>query len=233
MAQAILGANSGPSAAARRTRAFAGVLAELYPSPRVLDGLSAALGLDDAARRRLFALADTTVPAATGPSRTVRPHVAAMLRRMPDTAAIVTDAAYDVVAYTPLAGRLLGHLTEQPNLARRRFLDNAHWSSASDEFAEVAVSRLRAAVARYPDDARLAALVAELHAGSAEFSQVWQGNPVRAAGHRTKTTDHAEVGKLFLNCDVLTVPDDDQQVVFVTADPGSPSERALRRLAAA
>ncbi|MDX6389905.1 MAG: hypothetical protein QOJ73_968, partial [Streptosporangiaceae bacterium] len=32
------------------------------------------------------------------------------------------------------------------------------------------------------------------------------------------------------NCDVLAVPDDDQQVVFMTADPGTPSARALRHL---
>ncbi len=203
-----------------------------HPSPRVLDGLSGALGLDDAERRRLFALADTAVPAPPGPSRVVRPHVAALLHRV-DAAAVVTDATYDVVAFNPLAGRLLGGLGHRPNLARRRFLDGTHWSSAADEFAEVAVSRLRAAVARYPHDRGLAGLIAELHAGSAEFGQVWDANPVRAAGHRTKTTDHPEVGLLHLTCDVLTVPDDDQQVVFVTADPGSPSARALRRLAAA
>jgi hypothetical protein len=41
------------------------------------------------------------------------------------------------------------------------------------------------------------------------------------------------VGRLRLNCDVLTVPHDDQEVVFITADPGTPSARALRRLLAA
>ncbi|GAA2385281.1 hypothetical protein [Dactylosporangium salmoneum] len=35
---------------------------------------------------------------------------------------------------------------------------------------------------------------------------------------------------LDLHCDVLTVPDDDQQVVFITAAAGSSSERALRAL---
>jgi hypothetical protein len=30
---------------------------------------------------------------------------------------------------------------------------------------------------------------------------------------------------------VLAVPDDDQQVVFVTADPGSPTARAFKALA--
>jgi hypothetical protein len=35
-----------------------------------------------------------------------------------------------------------------------------------------------------------------------------------------------------LNCDVLLVPEDDQEVVLMTADPGSPSARTLRGLAA-
>ena len=202
-----------------------------HPSPRVLTGLAQALRLDDADRRRLFALADTNVPATPGPSRTVPPHVTALIDRV-DAAVVVTSAAYDVIAHNALADRLLGDLTRRPNLARRRFLDGQHWSSASDEFAEVAVSRLRAAVTRYPRDAPLAALVADLHAGSAEFGAVWASNPVRAAGHRTKTTDHPQVGRLVLACDVLAVPDSDQQVVFVTAEPGSASARALRELAA-
>jgi hypothetical protein len=44
------------------------------------------------------------------------------------------------------------------------------------------LARLRAATARYPHDDRLAALVAELRAGSEEFTQIWATNPVRAPG---------------------------------------------------
>ena len=36
-----------------------------------------------------------------------------------------------------------------------------------------------------------------------------------------------------VNCDVLVIPEDDQQVVFVTADPGTPAARALRHLSRA
>jgi hypothetical protein len=60
--------------------------------------------------------------------------------------------------------------------------------------------------------------------------QVWDTNPVRAPGHREKTFEHPDVGPVRINCDVLAVPDDDQQVVFLTADPGTPSARALRHL---
>lgn len=45
-----------------------------------------------------------------------------------------------------------------------------------------------------------------------------------------KTFDHAVVGPVTVNCDVLDVADLDQHVVIYTADPGSSSEEALRLL---
>ena len=202
------------------------------PSQRVLDALAAALRLAPAERRHLFRLAGVPAVAPPGPPRTVRPYIAGLLRRIPETAAIVTSASYDVIAWNPLAEALLGLETET-NLARRRFLMREEvLTSGHEEFAEIAVARLRAAADRYPRDAALARLLAELRAGSEEFTQIWRTNPVRAPGHRTKTMTHPEAGRLHLNCDVLTVPDDDQQVVFMTADPGSPSASALRWLAA-
>jgi transcriptional regulator with XRE-family HTH domain len=203
-----------------------------YPSPRILDGLSGALRLGPAERNHLFRLAGATPAPPTGPTRTVRPYVAALLRRMPDAAAIVTGAAYDVIAWNPLADLLMGGLADHPNLARRRFLAGRPFASTgAEEFGAIAVARLRAAADRYPRDQHLARLLADLHTGSPEFAAIWATNPVRAPGHRTKRVDHPAVGPLHLNCDVLTVPDDDQQVVFITADPGTPSARALRHLA--
>lgn len=202
------------------------------PSAGILDSMAGALRLDAAERAHLYRLADVVPQAPPGPARTVRPHVAALLDRM-DTAAIVTAATYDVIAWNPLAGALLG-LDDQPNLARRRFLDPA-WArtSGQEEFAEIAVARLRAASARYSRDPGLRSLLADLRTGSDEFSAIWDTNPVRVPGHRVKTVDHPEAGRLRVNCDVLTIPDDDQQVVFITPDPGSPAERALRELARA
>jgi transcriptional regulator with XRE-family HTH domain len=203
------------------------------PSPRVLEGLAAALRLADVERAHLFRLADVPLAAPPGPPRTVRPYVAGLLNRMPETAALVTSASYDVIAWNPLAGALLGDLRAGINLARRRFLRRDEvLTTGHEEFAEIAVARLRAAADRYPRDEALARLLAELRAGSEEFTGIWATNPVRAPGHRTKILSHPEAGRLAINCDVLTVPDDDQQVVFMTADPGSRSARALRWLAA-
>lgn len=94
------------------------------------------------------------------------------------------------------------------------------------------MARLRGAVDRYHDDARLQSLVAELRAGSHDFVRIWDTDPVRTPGHRTKTTEHPDVGTLQLDCDVLMVPEDDQQVVLITARAGSTSAQALHRLAA-
>jgi hypothetical protein len=119
------------------------------------------------------------------------------------------------------------------NLARRRFLGQGHMyeSSSAEEFGYIVVARLRRAAERYPQDSRLSALLADLRAGSEEFRQIWGTRPVHAPGHRTKTLDHPEVGALRLNCDVLLVPEDDQEVVLLTADLGSAAARALRVLA--
>jgi transcriptional regulator with XRE-family HTH domain len=203
------------------------------PSAPILDGVAGALRLTPAERAHVFRLAGVAVPAPPGPSRRVRPHVASLLERMPDTAAVVTAATYDVIAWNPLAEALLGDLRDRPNLARRRFLRPQEVRTSSlAEFGEIAVARLRAAADRYPHDHRLAALLAELRAGSPEFTEIWATHPVRVPGHRTKTIWHPQAGRLRVHCDVLAVPEDDQQVVLITADPGSPSARSLRRLAA-
>ncbi|MGW2520807.1 helix-turn-helix transcriptional regulator [Streptomyces sp. NPDC001617] len=206
------------------------------PSTRILDGLARALRLTPAERDHLFRLAGSAAPPGEGPVRRVRPQVARMLERLPQTAAIVTDAAYGLVAWNPLAQALFGGDlgVGTRNLARRRFLGEGRMyeSSSAEEFGHIVVGRLRRAADRYPQDPALAVQLAELRSGSEEFRQLWETRPVHAPGHRTKAVDHPAVGPLRLNCDVLLVPEDDQEVVLVTADPGSPSARALRELAA-
>lgn len=206
------------------------------PSARILDALAQALRLAPAERGHLFHLAGTSPPPGISAVRQVRPRVARMLRRLPDTGAIVTDAAYGVIAWNPLANALLGDDLGRgtTNLARRRFLSpgSTYESSSTEEFGHIVVARLRRTANRYPHDARLTSLLTELHADSEEFRQLWETRPVHAPGHRVKTLNHPTAGRLRLNCDVLLVPEDDQEVVLMTADPGSPSARTLSGLAA-
>ncbi|MFJ8313005.1 MULTISPECIES: helix-turn-helix transcriptional regulator [unclassified Streptomyces] len=201
------------------------------PSPRVLDGVAGALRLTPAERTHLFRLAGAHPESPAGPIRQVRPYIVELIHRMPEAGAVVTDAVYDVIAWNPLAEAILGDLTGQPNLARRHFLGLGRQETVgAEEFGEIAVARLRAAALRYPQDERLAVMLAELREKSGEFTAIWDDDPVRVPGHRTKTLQHPEAGSLRLNCDVLALPEDDQQVVFLTADPGSPAARALRHL---
>ncbi|NHD16409.1 MULTISPECIES: helix-turn-helix domain-containing protein [unclassified Actinopolyspora] len=201
------------------------------PSARVLDTLAEALHLSLAERAHLFRLAGAAPVPPAEPVRRVRPHVAAMLHRVPGTAALVTDATYNAVAWNPLAEALLEGLRDEPNLARRHFLRLGPAESPETEaFGPIAAARLRAASARYPNDEPLSRLLSELFARSAEFRGLWDTHPVHTPGNRRKVLTHSELGRLRVNCDVLPMDEDDQQLVLVTADPGSPTAEVFARL---
>ncbi|MEV4074479.1 helix-turn-helix transcriptional regulator [Nonomuraea fuscirosea] len=210
------------------------------PSREVLAGLARALRLSDAERAHLHHLAGAPPGPAPGPSREVRQSILDLLERLPQAAAIVTSAAFEVLAWNDLAAALMEDFSAVPrrerNLVRRAFLgprpDGRRLYGVSDvaEFARSAARDLRATTARYPDDPELAGLVAELLAGSEEFARLWASHDVAAEPALCKTFQHPLVGPITVNCDVLEISGRDQRVVIYTAVPGSPSEQALRLL---
>ncbi|MEV0720300.1 helix-turn-helix transcriptional regulator [Asanoa sp. NPDC050611] len=209
------------------------------PSREVLAGLARALRLSDAERDHLHHLAGAP-PIPPGPSREVRRSILDLLERLPASAAFVTSATYDVLAWNDLAAALMEDFSAQPprnrNLLRRAFLGphpagrRLYGVSDADAFARSGAHNLRAAAARYPDDPELKALVAELLAGSAEFGQLWRSHDVCDDHTLRKTFQHPQVGPVTVNCDVLEISGQDQRMVIYTADPGSSSEEALRLL---
>ena len=145
-----------------------------------------------------------------------------------------------MLAWNPLAAALLMDFSVLPphdrNLIRRHFLppDPAlrHFGmSGADDFSVFAAGHLRAVATRYPDDPVLCELIAELVENSPEFATLWAARQVTGARHLHKTLNHPVVGPLTLNCDVLALPDLDQHVVIYTAEPGTPTDEALRLLA--
>ena len=210
------------------------------PSREVLAGLARALRLSDAERDHLHHLAGVPPGPPPGPSRDVRPSILDLVRRLPLAAAIVNSAIYEVLAWNDLAAALMEDFSAVPrrdrNLARRAFLgphpDGRRLYGVSDaaKFAHSVTVGLRAAVARYPDSPEVAGLVNELLAGSDEFVRLWATGDIDASRSLRKTFQHPLVGAVTVNCDVLDVADRDQHVVIYTADPGSPSEEALRLL---
>ncbi|GES06384.1 hypothetical protein Acor_84530 [Acrocarpospora corrugata] len=96
------------------------------PSGEVLAGIAGALRLTDAESDHLHVLAGTA-PSRTGlHRRDVRPSILALLERLPQTAAFVTSAAFEVLAWNGLAAALMEDFAE---LARRTAISRAGPSS--------------------------------------------------------------------------------------------------------
>jgi transcriptional regulator with XRE-family HTH domain len=210
------------------------------PSREVLAGLARALRLPDAERAHLHHLAGAPPGPPPGPSRQVRQSILDLLHRLPQAAAIVVSATYEVIAWNDLATALMEDFSALPrrerNLVRRVFLGphpqgrRLYGVSDADAFARSSAQDLRATAARYPDDPEVTGLVTELLSGSQEFARLWASHDVCAEPSLCKTFQHPLVGPVTVNCDVLDIADRDQRVVIYTADPGSPSEEALRLL---
>ncbi|MFK4107305.1 helix-turn-helix transcriptional regulator [Streptomyces sp. NPDC002176] len=211
------------------------------PSREVLSGLTRALRLTDAERDHLHHLAGAPPAPPSGPPREVRQSILDLLTRLPGTAAIVTSAIGEVLAWNDLAAALMEDFSalsrRDRNLIRRVFLDSPpdgpplYGVSDAAEFARDSAQRLRAASARYPDSPEVTGLVTELLAGSEEFARLWEEYEVSVLPTLAKTFHHPVVGPLTVNCDALHVPDRDQRLILYTATPGSASEEALRLLA--
>jgi transcriptional regulator with XRE-family HTH domain len=210
------------------------------PSREVLAGLARALRLPDAERDHLHHLAGAPPGPSAGPRRDVRPSILDLLHRLPQAAATVVSATHEVIAWNDLAAALMEDFStlsrRDRNLVRRVFLGphpqgrRLYGVSDADEFARTSAQQLRATAARYPDDPEVAELVDELLSGSEEFARLWASHDVSAQPSLRKTFQHPLVGPVTVNCDVLAITDRDQRVVIYTADPGSPSEEALRLL---
>lgn len=210
------------------------------PSGEVLAGIAGALRLTDAESDHLHVLAGTA-PTRTGlHRRDVRPSILALIERLPQTAAFVTSATFEVLAWNDLTVALMedfGALAPRDrNLARRAFLDSpspgAELYGVSDaaEFRHNVVMQLRSAVARYPSDPNVSGLVDELRGASPDFARLWERHDVQAAPMLTKTFHHPVVGAITVDCDALALTDRDQHLVLYTAPLGSPSAEALALL---
>ncbi|WP_084316237.1 helix-turn-helix transcriptional regulator [Actinospica robiniae] len=210
------------------------------PSGEVLASIVDALRLSEPESEHVHVLAGTA-PARTGLyRRDVRPSILALIERLPLTAAIVTSAVFDVLAWNDLAAALMTDFSRiaprERNLARKAFLGPTRGDRAlyqiSDpaEFRHHVAQQLRAMLARYPADPAVTGLVRELREGSPEFVRLWERHEVEGAPIHTKTFRHPVVGEITVECDALSLTDSDQHLVLYTAPPGSPGAEALALL---
>ncbi|MFI6929574.1 helix-turn-helix transcriptional regulator [Streptomyces sp. NPDC050287] len=212
-------------------------------SDSVLDAIARTLRLTDDETAHLKTLAR---PAASRPAPPRVEYASASARQllaaMSEVPALILDRRNDVLAWNRLGHALLaGHLPPEspdtqgarPNLTRMLFLDEQYrdlypnW----DEEAQLSVASLRLVAGRHPDDRRLAELVGQLTVRCEEFTSRWARHPVRTCTSGVKQLRHPLVGTMDLSFENLVVPGSSgQRLIAYTAEPGSPSEAALRLL---
>lgn len=211
-------------------------------SGSVLESLARALRLDDAETAHLhdLARAASTSPVTRKPRRrpgadTLRPSIQRLLDAITEAPAIIRNQYYDYVAANRLGRALYSPVFAEPvpNSARFAFFNPAaqdfypDWDKVVQEF----VAAMRGDAGRDPYDKRLTDLVGELSTRSQTFRTLWAAHDVRY--HRTgvKLIHHPLVGDLELTYEAFELPaDPGLQLSTFTAEPGSPSEDALKML---
>jgi transcriptional regulator with XRE-family HTH domain len=210
-------------------------------SESVIDGIARALQLDEAERTHLLdlirAAGTARAPRRPVPQR-VRPTVQRVLDSMTGTPALVLNARLDILAANQLGFALFSPVYADPvrpaNNARFVFLDPhaTEFFRDWDKVANDTVALLRAEAGRHPYDRRLSDLIGELSTRSDEFRARWAAHDVQIHTTGVKIIHHPVVGDLDLSFESFPLAaDPSQSLLAYTAEPGSPSQDALRLLA--
>ena len=175
---------------------------ERSPSVQILEAISTALRLDDAAREHLYRLAGAAPVVHRAPRETVSEPLRHLLDGYASVPAFVLNPAKDFIALNALAGALFAPFEAVDNLARMTFADPAarRFFADWDRFAESIVAGLRHADGLDPDYPRLRAVVAALSGQSKAFAALWSSQAVYGKSARAL----ALLGTLEAERSVLT-----------------------------
>jgi transcriptional regulator with XRE-family HTH domain len=229
---------------------LAGVSADYYTqiergdldgaSDSVLNAVARALRLDDAERLHLFDLArpDATSRLASS-GGAIRPSVQRTLDAFTGGLALVRNRRWDYLAANTLGRAVYADIfdgrTGPPNHVRYVFLDHRardffdDWPAVAHDTARI----LRSEAGRDPHDPETAELIEELSQASAEFRATWSQHDVRLPAAGLHRFHHPLVGDLDLVFEAAALrADPGLTLLLATAEQGSPTELALRRLAA-
>jgi anti-sigma factor RsiW len=160
-----------------------------------------------------------------------------ILDSMTTTAAYVRNTRMDILAANRLGAALfapvLGSPAQPANNARFLFLDPAApaFYTEWERQAQDVVAVLRAEAGRSPHDRALSNLVGELSTRSEHFRTWWAAHNVRFHRSGVKRFHHPAVGDLTLAFEALDLAaDEGLRISAYTAEPGSPSDDALKLL---
>jgi hypothetical protein len=122
---------------------------------------------------------------------------------------------------------------QPPNIARHAFLDERAFEFYPDweGLADITVAILRTEAGRDPHNRDLHDLIGELCTRSDEFRTRWGSHNVRHHGSGFKTFRHPVAGEMTLAYEGMEMEAEPGLTFTIyTAEPGSPSEEAMRFL---
>jgi transcriptional regulator with XRE-family HTH domain len=209
-------------------------------SAEILDAVSRALRLDGDEHAHLHRLAHPPRRAPiTEPAR-LRAPLRHLLDSITHAPAYVVGHYTNVVAWNRLTAAVFVDLANVPpderTWSHQIHLNADYKARLGDNWPVVArrnVAYLRFRAGQDPGDSHLRALIDYLRERSPEFVRMWSDHHVTDLTHGEARIDHPEVGRLVLPFETLHLPGDPDlsRLMLYAAEPGSPSEAALRKLA--
>ncbi|GAB6902165.1 helix-turn-helix transcriptional regulator [Kineosporia succinea] len=197
------------------------------PSPGVVDALARALRLSSPEHARLRTLAGfATSPAPGGlVPREVTAPARRMLNRLTEVAVCVCDATWTVLDANDLWHTDVCTVPDERGRARnvvwRAFTEGGpspfRAPERLDGFRATVVTELREAARRYPADAELSSMIADLRTRSPEFVELWDAPPAQSGPADRLRVPSPVHGHLDLDLDVMTINPGDLRVVVYTA----------------
>jgi transcriptional regulator with XRE-family HTH domain len=210
----------------------------INPSPEVLDALAAALRLDPAERRTLFALARTELPladdvAARDPERLDSDiaHLIALVQSLNPNPAYLLGPMTRILAWNRAAAAVLGSPDHLP--ADRRYLlwwlmvepGDVPLTTQRQATARNTVARFRGEYARHAGEPEYETFLAQIREGSPEFREWWAEHEVIETQRGTKVVDHPALGRLRLH-HAQTVPTGQPELRLTVYAPADEATRA-------
>lgn len=207
------------------------------PSAETVAALARALRLDPDERDHLHRLAGHVPPPRSGRPDEVSFALLRVLHRIDSPAMVVSDLG-EVLAQNAMGEALLGRATglrgRRASVYWRWFTEPAErerWPAEDHPIhSRSYVRTLRLAHGRAGGDPAAEELVAALLEASPEFAGLWAQHEVGPRTDSRKRIDHPLVGRLELDCQVLTSEDGRERLVVFTPLPGSEEEDRLKLL---
>jgi transcriptional regulator with XRE-family HTH domain len=208
------------------------------PSEQMIASIAQGLHLTIPERDHLFRLAGHQPPPHGPSSEHVSPGMLRIFDRLTDTPAEIVTELGETLRQTPSRVALVGDWTRYTGPSRsngyRWFTDPASrdiYVPEDHEFlSRMYAAGLRAIAAMRGPGSRAVELADRLLEHSEEFRTLWANHEIGLEPDEVKRFQHPEVGRLDLNCQVLSDPHQSHHLMVYTADPGTESYEKLQLL---